>query len=395
MVPLVKRPIGPQPRWRASSCFVLLALVAALAAVSTGGPEASQQPTGAAAPLRQLDSSTRQTSDDPTDRGATYYWLEGQAKRVTTRFTDAIAVADRDPQGDFKTRLTDLAGNELATFAVDRMDSANDVLEFKVGGASRLRAAGGPQLRPTLDWGNRQVYSLWKDLPATGDPRLEWRDTLMRPRRAPARDVEAAIVEIRTDWPEGLSAITVKGVEGRRNVLTGQPLRGHFFVGRLRKHDVEVGFTRWDVEERVLSWSFPGLTKGYLDSTRLERAGGWPFVPDMAWANIQAFAFHHFHSLVASQGFVAKRHDGWMHRIAEFVAPTLSANEPGCDGLHWLDRTLFRPCCDQHDRCYEKSGCGWSSWWQWWSSWQCNVCNATAVFCFGSGGWPPYYPSPY
>ena len=41
----------------------------------------------------------------------------------------------------------------------------------------------------------------------------------------------------------------------------------------------------------------------------------------------------------------------------QFVAPTLSANEPGCDGLHWLDGTVFRYCCDVHDLCYAKVGC--------------------------------------
>jgi hypothetical protein len=151
-----------------------------------------------------------------------------------------------------------------------------------------------------------------------------------------------------------------------------------------------IGATRWYVEEQVLSWNFPGLTEGYLDSTRLEHDGGWSFTPDMAWANIQSLAFQHFHTLIASQGFVASNEGGWVDRVTALVVPTVFANEPGCDGLHWLDDTVFRPCCDVHDMCYQAYGCNWMSWWQWWSSWSCDECNFSVVFCFRSGGREPF-----
>jgi len=78
------------------------------------------------------------------------------------------------------------------------------------------------------------------------------------------------------------------------------------------------------------------------------------------------------------------------------VAP-VQANEPGCDGLHWLDGTVLRFCCDVHDRCYEKYGCSSRSWWQFWSSWTCDLCNAGAVFCFAGGGngKGPFHPFPF
>ena len=56
----------------------------------------------------------------------------------------------------------------------------------------------------------------------------------------------------------------------RRHVMTGAPARGNSFISRLRKDNAEVGSSRWYVEERVLAWSFPGLTEGYLDDETAE-----------------------------------------------------------------------------------------------------------------------------
>jgi hypothetical protein len=136
------------------------------------------------------------------------------------------------------------------------------------------------------------------------------------------------------------------------------------------------------------------LTEGYVDASLLKRAGGWTFTPDVAWVNVQSFAFQHFHRLVAEKGFVAGRREGWMQQALGFWLPTLQANEAGCDGLHWLDGSLFRPCCDVHDRCYQRYGCNSSSWWLWWNSWTCDGCNAVAVFCFVTNR-GPFYRSPF
>ena len=81
-----------------------------------------------------------------------------------------------------------------------------------------------------------------------------------------------------------------------------------------------------------------------------------------------------------------------LRRLVDAVAPTLHANEPGCDGLHWLDGSIFRPCCDIHDRCYEKNGCTWKSWWEWWSGWKCVGCNAGLTLCITTR-YPPFSPS--
>jgi hypothetical protein len=109
---------------------------------------------------------------------------------------------------------------------------------------------------------------------------------------------------------------------------------------------------------------------------------------------VQTYAFHYFHTLVSSQGFVARAETPgrkWLAPLINAVSPALAANEPGCDGLHWLDDTIYRPCCDIHDRCYQKYGCSSRSWWEWWSSWRCTGCNVVAVVCMGTRG--PFHQS--
>jgi hypothetical protein len=61
----------------------------------------------------------------------------------------------------------------------------------------------------------------------------------------------------------------------------------------------------------------------------------------------------------------------------------------GCTGLHWLDGTIFRPCCDKHDECFEKDcdrECTKWSWIKIWERWDCVACNIAAVLCFATGG---------
>jgi len=163
-------------------------------------------------------------------------------------------------------------------------------------------------------------------------------------------------------------------------------------VSRLTKDGVAAGIVNWIPEDGVLMWDLPGLSKSYVAPEHLMADyGGWPFTPDMEWLNLQTIAFHHYKTLIDQQHFVAKqRHGqpGWLARLSQRLVPTLSANEEGCDDLHWLDDTVLRFCCDVHDYCYERSACASSSWWQWWSSWSCDACNIWVIRCFVSGGSP-------
>ncbi|HVC20339.1 MAG TPA: hypothetical protein VNE16_09690 [Vicinamibacterales bacterium] len=326
----------------------------------------------------------------PGDRGATYYWLEGRASRVTVRYPDAIAISERGADGALRTRLSDTTQNDLATFDVSRIGSGADVLAYRPSGRSPMLAARPADVHPTLTWSGQQAYRLWKDARG-GDPStLEWRDGLMRGAASRRHALDDDAVEIRTDWPDDLSATVSKEAGVRKNVLTGQPITGHRITGRFQQHGVSVGVVSWFPEEQVLAWDFPGVTQGYLTPERLQKIGGWTFAPDMAWASVQGFAFKHFHDDIAARGFVGRNDAGWPEKILGFLAPTLHANQAGCDGLHWLDGSVFRYCCDVHDWCYQKFGCTSSSWWQWWKSWSCDSCNVGAVFCFADTGLPPY-----
>lgn len=105
---------------------------------------------------------------------------------------------------------------------------------------------------------------------------------------------------------------------------------------------------RWHADARVLAWSFPGLTAAVLDDASLSEIGRWPFEPDMAWLKMQAFAFEYFHSRLRASADASYK-KGWLERIASQASATVYAQD-GCTGLHWLDGSIYRPCCDQQNQ---------------------------------------------
>jgi hypothetical protein len=343
-------------------------------------------PTGQTAPAVRQAPIGQRLGSRPGEKGATYYALEAQTSRVTMRFADAVAVAERTFEGDLATTLSDAAGNELARFKADRIDGVNDVLRYTGSAGKTLQVFSEPSARPTLDWANHQAYSLWKDKADAGAAGLEWRDKLIRRKGAPKGDFQKDLLELRTEWANGMTARTIRKQAQNRDLIAGRKLQGEVFVSRLTKDGAEIGIINWFPDNQVLIWDLPGLTKGYIAPEHLKEYGGWPFVPDMAWMNLQVSAFHHYKSELVQKGFVAKSESSWPGRVLQFFAPALSADEPGCDYLHWLDGTVYRFCCDIHDACYSKNGCTSKSWWQIWTSWRCDSCNAWVIDCFLAGG---------
>ena len=126
-----------------------------------------------------------------------------------------------------------------------------------------------------------------------------------RSRRTTAVDFHRDTLDVRTEWLDGFSAKATRNVGQRPDPKTGAPSRGTSFESRLTRDNVEVGRSRWYPEEQVYVWSIPGLTKGYMDAERMKDVGGWTFAPDLAWVNVQTYAFHYFHTLIATQGFVS------------------------------------------------------------------------------------------
>lgn len=336
-------------------------------------------------PVRTIAAGQRLATNAGV-KGATYYSLESQTTRLTTRFGDAVAVAERGLDGHFQTRLTDLSGNEVARFKVGRIDGATSALQYFSAADKVMQAYSEPSVQPTLDWANQQAYSLWRDRIDSGGTQLEWQGTLMRPKGSTGRNVEHEILELETEWANGLTAKTVRRSSPQHQPLPGRTVRGDVLVSRLTKNGVEVGVSNWFVQQQILMWQFPGLTKGYLAPEHLKGFGGWPFTPDMAWLNLQTIAFQHFKTQIDKDRFIARTQPRWFDRVSQFLMPTVSADESGCDGLHWLDSTIFRYCCDVHDLCYSKNGCNYKSWWQVWTSWSCDYCNMWVVDCFVDGG---------
>jgi hypothetical protein len=350
------------------------------------------------APVQPLNQRIPPAAVTKGDRGGTYHSLEAQATRVRTRFADAIAVADRTADGELSTRLTNMAGNDIAAFKVHHVDAETDSLEFTIADrpdTSARHVARRSGLRPTLDWTNEQLYSLWKDRDALGSS-LEWQDTLVRPAGAQPRNIGDATLQIDTEWRGGFSASVIRKTGTHISYLTGRRTTGLVFISSFNRDGVEAGSSQWWPDEQTFAFAFPGLTEGYVDAARLKHQGGWTFVPDMAWLNTQNLAFYQFHSLVKERGSVSQRHGTWLDKIGAVIAPQLHANEPGCDSLHWLDGSIFRACCDTHDICYERQdpSCSSSSWWMWWSSWRCDACNIYVVYCFLTGGGSVYYRFP-
>jgi len=337
----------------------------------------------------QVLAPNQTTAVAPGQKGATYYWLESQATGQTTRFADLTATAQRGAYGAFSTVLTDPAGNEVGRFKVDRPDGVHVRLRYTHASGAVLQAAGEAGVQPTLDWANQQAYHLWKDRVVPDRTELEWQNGMMRPKGAGPRDAGQAVLTLETRWMGGLSARTVRKSVSHHQAAPGRFVDGDVLATSLTDvTGAEIGVGYWYARPQLFVWSLPGLdTPGFIGPEHLHgNYGGWPFTPDMTWMNLQLIAFHHFKTLIDTQRFVARAQTP-SNRLLQFFAPTLIANEAGCDDLHWLDGTILRYCCDDHDRCYEREGCTSSSWWKFWSSWTCDFCNEQVIRCFLRGGY--------
>jgi hypothetical protein len=339
-------------------------------------------------PSVQIVPAGQKQVGSPGEKGATYYALEAQTTRLTTRFHDGhAAVTERGLIGDVRTTLRDSSGNERATMRLNRIDGGHDMVNFEPSGGAPLQALSDPNLvKPTLDWATRQAYGLVKD----GSDHLVWDAGTMRRRGAGRRDVDSEIDGVETVWANGLVATLTRQTYSRRALVPGRFVEGPAMVSELTLHGAPAGTAVWFEKDQVFAYTLPAFMTGLvvIGPEHLKaNYGGWPFTPDTTWLNLQIIAAHHFQTLLAKQGTVAKGCEpSRPSRLAQFFMPTLDANEAGCDDFHWLDGSVVRPCCDDHDRCYAKSGCDSSTWWQWWRSWSCDRCNLAVVGCFFARG---------
>ncbi len=344
--------------------------------------QAVQQVPGTAGRSAALPVAA-QGDNDVKDMGGTFYFLEGRAKRVTTRFADAVAIAERGLDGSIKTRSTDLAGNEVGRLTVDHVSARDSGMFYESNGAPLFYMPVRSEVRPTLDWATLQAHALRRD----GHPStVQWQGRFARSRAFKAGNLDDQADEVATEFEQDIVAKTIRvvpkpGENKRVSTLT-----------RIYDRGVEVGQIAWVPSEKLLIWDFKGLVKGAVNEETLKTAGGWTFRPTMAWANVQGLAFYTFHSKLKKDGTgsIARNpseHKNWLQKLSEVVVQPISA-DTGCDpgAMHYLDGTMFRSCCDRHDLCYARNvGCSGWSWWyppRW--RWECTACNAVAAVCFYS-----------
>jgi len=219
-------------------------------------------------------------------------------------------------------------------------------LSFTVEGSRGTVAAVAPPAngRVTALWANEQAYEHW-------------------------RNGSATVASLVAEYSNGHVATVTPEVHqnGDAFLLTVLTQNGDY-KGEIRA-STDLGSIRWD---------FPGNT-GLATSEKLAYFGGLPFTPDWEWGVVQAYAFVTLtrEAVEVSQ----KKQASALHRLVEAFAPTLHANTPGCDGMHWLDGTVFRVCCDLHDRCYGSAYCTYMSWFDP-TGWFCTSCNVGVVTCF-------------
>ena len=370
--------------WLASGAVILV--LGAVAWPRLGSEVGAAQSQGNKAV--QIVPAGQKQVGNPGEKGATYYALEAQTSRSTTRFRDGhTAIAQRGLVGDVTTTIRDRSGNERGHLRVNRIDNGHDMVSYDRSDDERFQALSDPNVvKPTLDWAVRQAYSLVKD----GSDNLIWDGGAMRRKDAARRDVDRDVEAVETEWANGLTAKLTRQTYSRRQISPDRSVEGPVMVSELTMNGAAVGTAVWFEKDQVFAYSLPGLMAGavVIGADELKaNYGGWPFTPDTTWLNLQLIATHHFKTLAAKQGSVAKGCESSKpSRLAQFFVPTLYANEAGCDDFHWLDGSIVRPCCDDHDRCYAKSGCDSSSWWLWWRSWTCDRCNMAVVGCFFARG---------
>lgn len=377
--------------------------------------------------------------------GNTFHGLEARARRVTTTFPDAV-IDVRRGEGQAIEAVVRERGGAAGGGSLRVSPDARRV-QWRGARAGRVADFELPeQTTVSLDWAAVQLYALQVDEAATADDADvagqdgAWDGHVRRNRRALRRGASAGQLAARVEQVETeFDEVIVRSGLDRHATPASRGKRVDYsrFTATIfdRRSGARRGFVRWFDTAQVLTWKIEGGSQGVILPERMR--GGWTFTPTMAWANVQAFQFatdaartlepgepvaggdirRDPHAVtpfaqiasalaplpsatLAVAGAVARTtlpdmpaFDGLWARRWSFGRGAVAAavNEPGCDNLHWLDGSIFRTCCDQHDRCYETSGCSSSSWW--WpfaGTWSCQRCNAQAAYCFCTLANPAY-----
>lgn len=372
--------------------------------------------------------------------GETFHAIEARARRVTTTFRDAVVHvhrgSDRTMSGELRLRDGKVAGR------LHVPGNTRRVQWERHDGSPGQEFALPEQATVSLDWVAHQLYALHVDdrdavangrsVDLAGDEGT-WDGHVRRNRRALARGATVRQLASRLEAVETtFDDVVVKASLDRHDERARNGKKVDYSKFTATIHDPATGqrrgFVRWFDTAQVLTWKIDGRQEGVIMPDRLPN--GWTFTPTMEWANVQAYQFitQATASLEAPDPF-AQALAGWMPPVtapvafatlARVVAPlpslawavgarageaaarllpdtplaaawrrpwslgaTAVVNDAGCDRLHWLDGSIFRQCCDRHDRCFEANGCNEKSWfWPFSGSWSCAKCNIAVTACF-------------
>lgn len=232
--------------------------------------------------------------------GKTYDAIDSTVVYVSTWFEDAKATSIRRDDGSIETIIEDGAANVLAR-AVHRR-GAFDASLTGLGRLAQYSATLDSSSSYATDWFNKQLYIMWRDqgeanrtpdLAGRALP-LQWHRGHLRITGQIARErvlrmpdpVDAKPEAVRTqfrsyyaysqrhDWPERQPRVAYAAYSTYFYDASGQQL----------------GFLRYFDNPKVVTWSFEGIEDGVAPEWRLPE--GYTFEPNMAWAGIQAMAFH-------------------------------------------------------------------------------------------------------
>jgi hypothetical protein len=303
-----------------------------------------------------------------------YTYLEGQALRVVTEFANgAVVTAVRAADGSVTATCAE-HGNDTAKLTID---GQGDVVVYLQGPrGDSIPRRGSLETLPTLDWVNVHLYRSQNGLRKGNVQHADGGTSLPKELTGVATTPDIAMAE-EIDVVQSVTTYFEDYVAHSKVVSVDDPRRATFTTVLTSSADGrQEASLRWSAHHRMLQWKVRESEMATVTAKDLPNIPGWE--PSLAWANVQAYAL--------AQAAVSSRASAQALDVRGDGVTVLDT--AGCDGLHWLDGTIYRPCCDQHDACYAKNGCTWESWW-FNGSWSCIKCNIAVIKCFltaGGGG---------
>lgn len=287
--------------------------------------------------------------------GVRYLIINRDIQSFTTRYADADVQSVRREDGMIATRLRTHDGKFLSEPQLSKpetltlvpvmtgaLDAAKKAIEVDATLLDAVNGKAYAALRVKKPFAARRIID--------DSPILQPSDDAVIGIRAATETLEVFVMRVQPDTASDKETPVFRAM--LRDLRTKEVLGGMAWYQKLNAVMFQ---TRWEPQPLGISAKELG------------------FEPDMSWAAIQLLSFARSAAAV-SRGTLPQ--------------PGIAVrNEPGCDHLHWLDDGILRPCCDDHDRCFETYGCNAGLAWKFQDGWECTVCNLNVVGCFGLRYW--------